>query len=1424
MDKLFRAPDPFSFDGPDVAQRWTRWEKSFRTYFQAAEYKKKPKDIQVAILLNCAGLEAQEVHEQFELTEEEAKDLNVVLKKFETYCHPRKNTVYERYRFWCRNQKGEESIDKWVKDLRTMSTNCEFGDQENSLIRDKIVFGVQDNRTKERMLREVDLDLKKAMEVCRAAEATKVQMREMTQKQEDVGNVHEMKSSTPTHEYGHGSTRSDNFDSHNETNNNFQCFKCKGFGHYSRDCATPSAPSDAPPRGQRNRGRSRNRGNGGGRSRGRGRGRGRGRRHQVNELEEEHGEEYDEHYDDQFQSLTLSSVTVETSERGRAPNRGNQCGRSRGRERAHMGPEEKFEEEFKSLNLDSVAIESVTGSRRNQRFARFRFHNYTRKNYTTGALKIDSGAGLNSMPVKEYKRLYPERFTPDGKPILSYLSQDEETMKTKLKGYSGNYVKHYGKVKLPCEYNNQKFMCSFFLADVDGPPLMGLPTGEALGIIKINTVDVVESEDELEEEEGSVVGENTRYVNRNTPMSERPEITSKADLRVMYPECFEMNKRCFPDFEYNITIDNSVKLSVKPVRRIPLELKDSVHEELQRMVEMGVIVPVKEPTEWVNSMVIQHKPNGNVRICLDPTNLNKAIKREHYPSPHLDDLTHHLKGADTFTKLDAKDGYWKIRLSEASSYLTTFNTPWGRFRYTVLAFGLKMSQDVFQMKQDEAYDDCPDVIDKADDITVYGKGGEKHDEHLHEAMEASRAANITLNYRKIMFKQPAVKFFGNLYTKDGVKPDPEKIQAITDLRRPEDKSELRTFLGMVGYLQQFLPKLSELEKPLRDMDKSHVMFTWDANHQKCFEGIKELVAHAVPLAYYDRKKPVVLQTDYSTKGLGVALVQDGKPIHFGSKTLSPAEANYAPIEGEMLAIVYGVRKFSHYLYGRRFTIDSDHKPLRHVQHKNISMAPPRLKSMLMKLSGYDYEIKYRPGNEMVLPDTMSRLSSTDKHEIPGLSVNIHSLVSVSDERLTSLKEETGKDPTITKVMKNVREGWPASVKKVDREIREFWSLRDDLSVVDGLLLCGSRIVIPSIARKRTLRSIHDGHQGEVKCKLRAKDAVYWPGIYKEIEEMVQTCSACQEFSNAQTKCPMIEVEIPPYPWHTIGADLFQVDGKWYLLVTDCFSKVPFVRPLPNTGASATVRAMKNIMSENGVPVKLISHNGVHFTGGEFKTFAKQYGSEMILSSPRYAKGHALIERHVQTIEKCMMKCKASGRDFDLALLALRTTPLDATLRSPGEILNGRKYRSTLPEIPPRNIARKNKQIRERLQQKQSKSAEYYNRSVKGKDELVVGQSVRLYNLKQKVWEPATVTGLANTPRSYFVQRFDGGAPLRRNRIHIKPTKEKWDLRGVVAPPNTTTKSTRASAPGPKIPDGGETQEPQAQNKRLRRQTEFYQAR
>ena len=224
MDHL-RLPEPFSFEGPNVAQRWTRWRKQFQTYFTACEYGKKSKDVQVAVLLHSAGQEAQDIHEHFQFDEETAeadrKNYTKILDKFGDYCRPRKNVVYELYRFWSRDQIQDEHVDNWVKDLRTIAVDCEFGEQEDLMIRDKLVFGICDTRVKERMLRESDLTLQKALDIVRAAESTKAQMKEMS-KESASNHIDQIKTS------GTGTTK--------ESVDKRTCYKCGEVGHISPNC------------------------------------------------------------------------------------------------------------------------------------------------------------------------------------------------------------------------------------------------------------------------------------------------------------------------------------------------------------------------------------------------------------------------------------------------------------------------------------------------------------------------------------------------------------------------------------------------------------------------------------------------------------------------------------------------------------------------------------------------------------------------------------------------------------------------------------------------------------------------------------------------------------------------------------------------------------------------------------------------------------------------------------------------------------------------------------------------------------------------------------------------------------------------------------------------------------------------------------
>jgi len=406
-------------------------------------------------------------------------------------------------------------------------------------------------------------------------------------------------------------------------------------------------------------------------------------------------------------------------------------------------------------------------------------------------------------------------------------------------------------------------------------------------------------------------------------------------------------------------------------------------------------------------------------LCLDAKDLNKAIKREHHPILTLEEITPKLAGAKLFSKLDARNGYWNVKLDEKSSYLTTFNTPFGRYRFLRMPFGLRMSQDIFQFKIDETYRDCQGAIGIADDVTVYGKNDQEHDLHLHETMERTRKAGIKLNDEKYVIKTKECNFFGMLYTPDGVKPSPDKVRAIENLEPPKDKKELYTLLGMATYMSSFIPNLADHTAPLRNLLKENVDFAWNPSHSKAFEKVKSLICTTTTLAYYDRNEPVVLHVDASSKGLGAALFQENKPIAFASKALTPAETRYANIERELLAVVYGCEKFHSYLYGRSFVVKTDHRPLEQIHKKNLMQAPPRLQRMLLRLQPYDCVIKYLPGKEMVTADALSRLSPLDEYEVSDMNVKVHHLIRITPAKMEEFKEETAKDETLQLLSRQV---------------------------------------------------------------------------------------------------------------------------------------------------------------------------------------------------------------------------------------------------------------------------------------------------------------------------------------------------------------------------------------------------------------------
>ena len=817
-----------------------------------------------------------------------------------------------------------------------------------------------------------------------------------------------------------------------------------------------------------------------------------------------------------------------------------------------------------------------------------------------------------------------------------------------LAAYGGAEISQFGTISIPCQCKGKRFNCIFYVTDTVGPAILGLKACRALELVslhcaletkvghsnkviqhdaqrpitgEVQPVKIIKSADKVDISTQQR-NRSRSYIKPSVPIASRPRIKNKEHLIEMYPECSDGSVGCFEDYTYHITLDSNVKPVVHAPRRVPLELVEKLKFELAEMEKDGVIEKVTKPTAWVNSLVIREKPNGRLRLCLDPKDLNEAIMRDHYPTPTVEEIVPKLAGAKIFSKLDARNGYWNVMLDEESSYLTTFNTPIGRYRFLRMPFGLRMSQDVFQFKIDETYRNCLGATGIADDITVYGQDEPQHDLHLHDAMERTRRAGIKLNHEKCIIKTSECSFFGMVYTSSGVKPDPEKVTAIQNIDPPKDKKELHSFLGMVNYLAPFMPNLASHTAPLRELLRDDVEYQWSPSHTRAFETIKCQISTETTLAYYDRSKPVVLQVDASSKGLGAVLLQENKPIAFASKALTPAESRYANIERELLAVVYGCEKFHTYLYGRQFVIESDHRPLEQIHKKNLDMAPPRLQRMLLRLQPYDCTIQYKSSKEMVMAGTLSRLSSRDRDEIPGMQVRIHQLVEFSPVELQQIKDETVKDGTLQFLTQQVVQGWPDSIKKVHQEIKPYWNNRDDISIQEGVLLLGSRIIIPESLRQQIIQEIHSGHQGMEKCKLRAKSCVYWPGIHKEIENMVASCCACKKFQNSQQKEPMIPSEVPPRPWHTVSADLFKVNNSWYIIVADYYSKFPFVKKLNNLTATAVINVIRSIFSEQGIPEVLICDNGTQFTSAQFQDLSKRYGFRIVTSSPYHPKDMA----------------------------------------------------------------------------------------------------------------------------------------------------------------------------------------------------------
>ena len=856
--------------------------------------------------------------------------------------------------------------------------------------------------------------------------------------------------------------------------------------------------------------------------------------------------------------------------------------------------------------------------------------------------------------------------------------------------------------------------------------------------------------------------------------------TKKEYLLQEYSDVFQ-GIGTLPGEPYHIQLKDDYKPVQHPPRQIAVSLKEAYKAELEKLVQLRVIQEVKEHTEWINSIVPVKKPDGSLRLCLDPKDLNKAIKRNRWYSRTIDDILPELTGSKYFSLLDAKSGYWHVPLDRDSSFLTTFNTPWGKYRWLRLPFGLKVAADVFQERVDRVLRSVSNTTGIADDVLCHGSREATHDATVITLLETARANSLTFNAKKFIFKSQDCKFFGGNLTPSGYKVNPGKVQAITEMKPPQSLQELKSFLGLVNYLNRFSPTLAELTAPLRALCKKATLFAWESAQQAAFEAIKKEITSAPVLAYFDKSKTSIIQSDASKKGLGAVILQDGRPVVYSSRSLTETEQRYSNIERELLSVVFALERFHHYVYGYTVTVQTDHKPLVSIWKKSIASNSPRLQRLLLRLSQYDVNIDYLKGKDNVVADALSRLSPqpTKESEVEEDYIPVHMLtdeIPADSTRIEDFRCFTAEDTTSSLLMEVVSNGWPESKRDCHPLLADYWTYREEISAENGLLFKGHRLIVPKKLRNKVLQTIHEGHFGIDKMQLRAREAVYWPGITTDILQIAKHCETCRTFSRSQQRETLMPHEVPQGPWEKLGVDFFEFQSINYLLIADYYSRFPVIRKVCSTTARATVDTLKQVFSEYGVPKTVISDNGPPFSSKEFENFTIKFCFDHITSSPRYPQSSGMIERMVQTVKQCMKKCSAVGQDPYLAMLIYRATPLTSKIPSPAELLNGRRYRALLPERSLRQNAH-DQLVREQMVEDKNKASAQYNKTAKDLPSLSQEEKVYIQvDPHCNRWTQGTIskTPLASQPRSYEVETTNG-ARLVRNRRFIAKAEQSTQL-------------------------------------------------
>ena len=623
---------------------------------------------------------------------------------------------------------------------------------------------------------------------------------------------------------------------------------------------------------------------------------------------------------------------------------------------------------------------------------------------------------------------------------------------------------------------------------------------------------------------------------------------------------------------------------------------------------------------------------------------------------------------------------------------------------------------------------------------------------------------------------------GHILTDTGLRVSDKKVDAIRRMPDPSDRQGVLRLLGMATYLARYTPGFSEMTALLRALLKRDNEFRWDSSvHGEAVTKIKDALSNAPVglLRYYDVNKPVTVQCDSSQSGLGAAILQEGHPVEFASRALTPTEQTWSQLEKEQLAVCFALDRFHTYVYGRRVRVETDHRPLVAIKQKSLATAPKRLQRMLLKIQKYDIDLVYRRGTEVVVADTLSRaylpdpaIETSFTKELAAIDVEqeAETRTIASPATLQLIRDAADDDNVYQALKQQITSGWPTDTNAIPDELRRYHTFADELVISQDFVYKGQRLVIPVGARPWILERVHSGHTGINSCLRRARELVFWPGMTAELKQVVAKCPICQTHQAASAREPMSPHAAQHRPWEKVGVDIFTFRSQSYLLTVCYFSNYFEVDRLPTKRVKDVIYALKGQFARHGSPSAVMSDCSP-FLAREFQDFAKAWDFVHQTSSPRYPQSNGKVERAIQVVKTLMQKALDDSRDPFLALLEFRNTPSETLRLSPVQIMFGRRTRTLMPIHSSLLQTELCQQTRSRLMDSKAKQMTYYNWKATAalRPPLEIGQTVGFKPSSDDEWRKGEIVDKLPF-RSYRVRTPDGST-LRRTSRHVRISAE-----------------------------------------------------